>query len=116
VQKDNSCKTLAASKIDWKTGPFRTSLKLKSVTPTGLYTIRAYVTCQGAAANSYCHVVNAQPDAEAAVAAGKVYFNAEVMDSRPKNLYVAVIICALIGPILLVSFLIYERGILAKQA
>jgi hypothetical protein len=125
VQKDNSCKTSGESapksdKVPFKsTQPFTTGLKLKSVTPTALWTIRAYVVCEEQKENEFCHVVNFHPTAPeglTALTAGAAYFQTKVMDNRPKNLWVAVLICAFIGPVLLAAFMVYERGILAKQA
>lgn len=119
VQKDNSCKNgMAVSRVDWAEGTVtpQDMMKLKSVTPTALVTLRAYVSCAGQGNSEYCHVVNFLGADAVSPGAGKVFFNTEVMESRPKNLFVAVIICALIGPLMLVAFLIYERGILAKQA
>ena len=116
MQKDNSCKNAASVKVDWTVGRVEETITLKSVTPTALHTMRAYVTCDNGGSDERCHVVNfLGADAEQP-GDGNVFFTTEVMDSRPTNLYVAVIICALIGPVLLAAFLIYERGILAKQA
>lgn len=127
IKKDNSCKNGAVARADWdgSAGEISTTMKLKSVTPSALFTIRAFVTCLDQGANQYCHIVNYQtkdlgaektPRAFVPPGAGKIFFNTEVMDSRPNNLFVAVIICSLIGPIMLAAFLIYERGVLAKQA
>lgn len=116
MQKDNSCKNGATGKVDWAEGELTTTLTLKSITPTALYTVRAYVSCDMNAGSEFCHVVNFLTADDTAPGAGRVYMNTEVMDSRPNNLFVAVIICALIGPLMLAAFLVYERGIVAKQA
>ena len=100
--------------MDWAEGEVTAQLKLKSVTPTGLFTVRAYVSCTNLAPGEFCHVVNYRTKDD--TGDSKLYFNTQVMDSRPNNMFVAVIICALIGPLLLAAFLVYERGILAKQA
>lgn len=70
------------------------------------------VQCEGQADNNYCGVINPKN----ARLMGDTYFLVETMETRPTNLWVAVLICVFIGPALLIAFLIYERGVLAKQA
>jgi hypothetical protein len=38
------------------------------------------------------------------------------MNGRSRELYVAVFVCALFGPVMLAGFFAYERGVVAKQA
>lgn len=70
------------------------------------------VACEGQEANKYCAANNAKE----ARGDGGLFFKVAAIDSRPTNLWVAVLICVFIGPVMLISFLIYERGVLAKQA
>lgn len=86
--------------------------------PTAVFTITVFVKCKGQGDNAFCGVVNPQPfDGEADTRQGDdLSYRVEVWNSRPTSLWVAALICAFIGPILLIAFLIYERGVLAKQA
>eukprot|EP01025_Chloroclados_australasicus_P041189 TRINITY_DN4348_c0_g2_i1.p1 TRINITY_DN4348_c0_g2~~TRINITY_DN4348_c0_g2_i1.p1 ORF type:complete len:264 (-),score=18.04 TRINITY_DN4348_c0_g2_i1:52-843(-) len=89
-------------------------LVLKSTTPKAAFTVSVFVKCADQGDNEYCYLKHPFPSYSNATNA--VYFPAQTMDARPTNLYVAVFICVAIGPILLLAFLIYERGVLAKQA
>lgn len=111
--KDNSCKGgVSSDKFDYTPGAASQTMTFGSKTPTGFFAIRAFVQCSEQSGDNFCHVVNWVNKGDEA---GAVFFPTEVMDSRPNNLFVAVFICAFIGPVLLLAFLIYERGILAKQ-
>jgi hypothetical protein len=113
LQKDKSC----LQKGDFipypaEGGPWSKEIPLKSVTPKGIFTVTVFVKCKGQAKDQYCHIENPKT----ARSKTPTYFATEAMNSRPKNLYAAVIISSLIGPVLLLAFLIWERGVLAKQA
>lgn len=86
--------------------------------PSATYTITVFVKCKGQEDGSFCGVVNPQPfDGEVdSRQGGALLYVVNVWDSRPTSLWVAALVCAFIGPVLLVAFLIYERGVLAKQA
>lgn len=115
MQKDNSCKTGVADidAQDYPAAGGEVSVKyaLGEKTPKAELTIRAYVQCAQQSGKQYCHVNNYRKEVGDAV-----YFPTDVIDNRPAGLFTAVLICAFIGPVLLAAFLIYERGILAKQA
>jgi hypothetical protein len=113
LQKDKSCHIKGPPKDYANGGDKMESVVLKSVTPTAIYTPIVLIHCKDQPADSYCHVVNA-PKAKRQL--DEVFVRVKVVNSRPKEMYVAVIICALLGPIMLIAFLIYERGVLAKQA
>eukprot|EP00892_Ulva_mutabilis_P001979 jgi/Ulvmu1/11782/UM008_0196.1 len=128
-KKDNSCKLSTILKktdnVDYPAqgGTVQLgTLKLDPKAPTAFFSIRVYVSCvrddgTPAGKNEFCHVSNRWPLGEGVTAdAADVFFPTTVMDSRPTKLYVAVFICACIGPVLFLAFMIYERGFLAKQA
>jgi hypothetical protein len=113
VQKDKSCLTkLDPAPYPPKGGKVTKPVHLKPQTPSGIFTAQVLVQCKGQKVGQFCAVTNnlngRVPDA--------VFFRVKAIDARHTNLWVAVLICAFLGPVLLVGFLIWERGILAKQA
>lgn len=114
LQKDKSCPQKGDAK-DYGQGGLKTeTLTLKSVTATAIYTPIVLVKCEGQGDNNFCHVVNA-PKAKR-IEKYPVFYRAKVMNGRSRELYVAVFVCALFGPLMLAGFFAYERGVVAKQA
>jgi len=114
IKIDKSC-PFKGDPIDFPTGGSFTSdpIMVKDNAPTGFYTPQVMVMCEGQPEGAFCGANNWN---EGRIEGAATHFKVEAIDSRPTNLWVAVLICVFIGPVLLAAFLIYERGVLAKQA
>jgi hypothetical protein len=122
LQKDKACLPFSGDPTPYPAagGPQTKTLAVKDIAPDAHFAPQVFIRCadQSDDNTQWCHVANRLSNGKAPTLNKtlEVFWRTRVIDSRPTNLYVAVFICCAIGPIMLVAFLIYERGILAKQA
>jgi hypothetical protein len=125
VQKDKACLPFSGDASPYVPGTITKTLKVKDIAPNAHFAPQVFIRCADQsttitpAATEWCHIVNRKTNKLKLTEEDKMaqqYWQTKVINSRPKNLYAAVFICCAIGPILLVAFLIYERGVLAKKA